>query len=235
MRSARERESVSIVVPAHNEEKRIGQVLKRYGGRGYEILVVSNGSTDRTPEMVAGFAEQDDKITLLEYPERLGKGGAVLEGFKRASGDFIGFVDADQSTAPEDFQRLVDRLIEKGIDGAIASRRVEGSVILKKQPIRRRLASRAFNVLVRLMFGLPHRDTQCGAKVFRRGAVLQVLPEMKLKGFEFDVELLWRLKERGFLVVEVPITWGHDEGSTFALSHAPRMFWNLLKLRLART
>jgi glycosyltransferase involved in cell wall biosynthesis len=234
MESAKGRETVSLVIPAHNEENRIGQVLERYGGRGYEIIVVSNGSTDRTPEIVEGFAEKDGNIMLLEYQERLGKGGAIIEGFTKAKGDLVGFVDADESTKPEEFQSLVKKVIQRRIDGAIASRWVEGSKILKKQPLKRRVASRTFNLIVRLLFGLPYKDTQCGAKVFRGSALRQVIPELRLKGFEFDVELLWRLKEEGFSIEEIPIIWEHDKGSTFNLLNAPSMLLNLLRVRFGR-
>ena len=96
----------------------------------------------------------------------------------------------------------------------------------------RRMASRAFNMIVRVVFGLHFRDTQCGAKVFKREAVADVLGELGAKGFEFDVELLWRLKRKGYEVVEFPISWKHSEGSTFSLWHAPRMLLSLAKVRL---
>lgn len=117
-------------------------------------------------------------------------------------------------------------------DGVIASRRVKGSQILIKQSLKRRIASKSFNIIVRIIFGLHFKDTQCGAKVFRKEAIKDVLSELKTKGFEFDVELLWRLKKKGYKIIEFPITWKHSEGSTFSLSNAPKMFFSLLKVRI---
>lgn len=117
-------------------------------------------------------------------------------------------------------------------DGVIASRRVKGSQILIKQSLKRRIASKSFNIIVRIIFGLHFKDTQCGAKVFRKEAIKDVLSELKTKGFEFDVELLWRLKKKGYKIIEFPITWKHSEGSTFGLSNAPKMFFSLLKVRI---
>lgn len=227
-------EDLSIVIPAYNEGERIEKVISSYIDffPGCEIIVVSNGSTDGTVEAVKRFAGVREEVRLLVYQERIGKGGAILEGFKESERDLMGFVDADESTSPEDFQKLLDEVARSGVDGAIASRRIKGARITVKQTLRRRISSRAFNVLVRIMFGLDFRDTQCGAKVFKKGCIKAVLPLMKTAGFEFDVEILWRLKKNGCRVREVPITWAHSEGSTFSLKHAPSMFWNLLKVRL---
>jgi len=155
---------------------------------------------------------------------------AIIEGFKAAQNEEVGFVDADESVAPGDVERMCDVLA--GADGAVASRRLRESRVLVRQPLPRRMASRAFNMLVRVLFGLHYRDTQCGAKVFRRGAIADVLGELRTKGFEFDVELLWRLKRKGYEVVEFPIEWKHSEGSTFSLWQAPRMLLSLARLRL---
>jgi glycosyltransferase involved in cell wall biosynthesis len=172
------------------------------------------------------------QIKLLNFEQKLGKGGAVIEGFKAVEGDRIGFVDADESVAPEDVARMLAALSDA--DGVIASRRLKNSRILVRQPFKRRLASRVFNIIVRVMFGLNFRDTQCGVKVFRKEAIKDVLPELKTRGFEFDVELLWRLKKSGYQVIEFPITWKHSSGSTFSLANAPGMFFSLLKVRLWR-
>ncbi len=222
---------ISIIIPAYNEEKRIETILLNYSNhfQDQEIIVVCDG-TDKSQNIVGKLSEKYPNIKLLRFEKKLGKGGGIIEGFKEANGDKIGFVDADESVTPDDVKRMFDCLPD--VDGVIASRRLKDSRILIKQPTKRRIASRVFNIIVRLIFSLNLKDTQCGAKVFRKEAIKDVLSELKTKGFEFDVELLWRLKKKGYKVVEFPITWRHSEGSSFSLSNAPKMFFSLLKVRI---
>jgi len=225
---------LSIVIPAHNEKARIETVLSTYCDHfpDQEIVVVCNGCTDTTPAIVSRLCLKYSQIRALCFEEKLGKGGAIIEGFKVAEGDRIGFVDADESVAPEDLERMFNAL--SNADGLIASRRLKESRILIKQPWKRRAGSKVFNILVRIMFNLDYRDTQCGAKVFTREAIKNVLDSFTTTGFEFDVELLWILKKKGYKVIEFPITWKHSEGSTFNPSSAPRMILSLLKVRIWR-
>lgn len=195
-----------------------------------EIIVVCNGCTDSTPRIIEELCSKHLQIKPLRFEEKLGKGGAIIEGFKAAKGDRVGFVDADESVEPDDLRRMFDAL--SNADGVIASRRLKDSIILVEQPWKRRVASKVFNMLVRMMFGLEFRDTQCGAKVFGKDAVKNILDSLTTKGFELDVELLWRLKNEGYSVIEFPVTWKHSEGSTFSLANAPKMFLSLLKVRL---
>ena len=222
----------SIVIPAYNEQARIEAVLldccEHFPNE--EIIVICNGCRDNTHDIVAELRSKYPQIRVLRFEEGLGKGGAIIEGFRVARGDRVGFIDADSSVEPDVVKRMFNTL--SNADGVIASRRLKGSLILIEQPWRRRFASRVFNILVRAMFGLCFRDTQCGAKVFRKEAITEVLDSLVTKGFEFDVELLWRLKNNGYKVIEFPITWKHSEGSTFNLYHAPAMFFSLLKVRL---
>ena len=133
-------------------------------------------------------------------------------------------------STPDDLSRMFDAL--SYADGVIASRRLKDSRILVKQPWKRRIGSKAFNMLVRMMFSLDFRDTQCGAKVFKKEAIMNIMDSLTTKGFEFDVELLWKLKREGYKVIEFPVTWKHSEGSTFRVSNAPKMILSLLKVRL---
>lgn len=223
---------ISIVIPAHNEQSRIEPTLVGYARyfTGHEIIVVCNGCVDSTPVIVERLSAEYPGIRLLAYVQSLGKGGAIAEGIRHASGEIVGFVDADESVEPCDFDHMCAAL--QDVDAAIASRRAKGAKILLKQPMPRRLASRAFNVFVRLVFALKLADTQCGAKAFRKGAIVAVLNSISSTGFEFDVELLWRLQRAGYSVAEVPITWRHSPGSTFSLRYGPRMLLSLLRLRL---
>lgn len=223
--------SISLVVPAYNEEKRIYTMLSQYCSYfpDYEIIVVCDG-TDNTPNIVKSMSESNTNIKLLHFNKRLGKGGAIREGFNIANGEIVGFVDADESVKPSEIASMIDRLYN--VDGVIASRRLNESKIIVKQPLKRRITSKSFNVLVRLMFNLPFKDTQCGAKVFKKEAIDLILDKLVANGFEFDVDLLWKLKKNGCTIVEYPIEWGHSEGSSFSLKNAPNMLMSLIKVRL---
>jgi len=224
---------ISLIIPAYNEEERISAVLAGFTRlfkqkeTEFELIVVCEG-TDKTADIAAGF--KDDGVKTLKSRVRLGKGGAIIKGFKEATGDAVGFADCDLSVSPEDVWRLFTSLDES--DCVIGSRRVQGSEITVSQPFMRRFSSRAFNLYVRLLFGLPIRDTQCGAKVFRRAIIEAVLPKLTSRGFEFDVELLWRIKQAGYSIREAPVEWKHEQGSKFSLIHGPGMLLSLLRLRL---
>ena len=148
---------------------------------------------------------------------------------KAAATRYIGYMDADGSTSLAEMERLFDRLTT--VDGAIGSRWVPGSVLPVRQGFRRQVESRLFNLLVRLLFGLDYRDTQCGAKAFRREALDAVLPSIRSTGFEFDVELLWRLQRRGCRVEEVPITWENRDESKVGTADAKEMLSGMIRLR----
>jgi glycosyltransferase involved in cell wall biosynthesis len=222
--------SLSLIIPAYNEERRIETVIANYASYfvAAEIIVVCDGN-DGTPDIVRHLGVKYPGVRCLNFKERMGKGGAITAGFRVAQGDIIGFVDADESVQPPVVAEMIGVLAD--MDGVIASRKLKESRILIRQPFKRRLASRMFNLLVRALFQLDFKDTQCGAKVFRKEAIKGVLPELRTRGFEFDVELLWRLKRSGCRVSEFPITWQHSQGSTFRLSNAWAMLIALLRIR----
>lgn len=224
---------ISLIIPAYNEEKRIKKVINSYlsfldNKYDYELIFVCDG-TDDTTMIVKNIADNNPHMKLLEFPVRQGKGGAIIQGLKEAKGEFVGFVDSDESVLPSDFEKLMQAL--KYADCVIASRRAKGARILIPQPWKRRLFSKVFNIIVNMLFNLEISDTQCGAKVFKNSIIKPILPIMRTKGFEFDVELLWRIKNRGFIIKEVPIDWKHEKGSTFSLNQSGAMFLNLLKIR----
>jgi len=224
----------SIVIPAYNEESIIEKTLNDYynyfkGKHEFEIIVVCDGCTDTTPEIVRKFKKDKPEVKLLVFEKRLGKGGGVIEGFKLARGDIIGFTDADDSTPAEEFEKLINFI--NGYDCTIGSRAMKESRLVKKQPLKRRVLGFFFRKYVNFLFGLKIRDTQCGAKVFKKNAVKPVIKEMKIRGFSFDVELLYRIKKKGFSIIEVPIKWENYEESKVKFKHVFDMFWSLLKLR----
>ena len=223
---------LSVIIPAYNEEKRIRTVLDMYARcfQAAEIIVVCDGCTDKSIAIVRDAQHQYDNIRLLTFAQKLGKGGGIIKGFREAKGNVIGFVDADNSFNPQEIQNMVICL--QKYDACIASRRQKNSKIIRKQPLYRQCASWVFNIFIRVIFLLPYHDTQCGAKFFRRTTLMSIIPLMKTRGFEFDVELLWRLKRNGSTAFEYPVTWGHSEGSTFSMKNIPHMFISLVRLRL---
>lgn len=216
----------SVVIPAHNEEKRIGEVLSKIKEelKDCEIIVVDDGSSDRTYDIARGHY-----VRVIKHKKNMGKGAAVKTGFKNASGDLVGFIDADKSTNINDLKNIFESL--NRCDIAIASRYVENSRIIVKQPLLRQLMSKLFNVFIRIVFGLHIKDTQCGCKTMKTSVAKEIAREMKSNGFEFDVELLWIAKKKGYKIEEIPITWKHERGSRFSFKHMPKMFVSLIKTR----
>lgn len=230
---------ISIIIPAYNEERRILRTLEDYYhtfsthfGDNFELIVEMDGCSDNTPKIVKEFAKGKLNVRVLEFPIRLGKGAGLREAFKIAEGKIVGFTDADGSTPPEEFLRLIKE-IERGHDVVLGSRWLPESRVLIPQPLYRRILSRGFNILVRLLMGIDVRDTQCGAKVMRRKVVEMILNDLRVNGFSFDVEMLYLAKNYGFKILEVPIEWRDDSNSRLNLRRVvPEMFVSLMALRL---
>ena len=227
---------LDIVMPAHNEEQRIDRTLRAYREacprEGVRFLVALDSCTDRTAEVVRAHQREDGRVAAFEYP-RLGKGGVIAETFKRADAELVGFVDADGATPPRELLRLA-RAAER-VDGAIASRRHPAALLPADRPLSRVITSAGFARTVRLLIGLPYRDTQCGAKVLRRRVVRDVLPRLAARDLLFDVDLLAAARDRGWRIVEVPTVWIDQEGSRVnPLSDSRRMGASLLRLWLRR-
>lgn len=224
----------SIVIPAHNEEGRIEHTLETYAPvfDDSELIVVLNGCTDRTLEIVDRLAHIYQNITYVDVREAVGKGGAVRIGFLLAKAPVVGYVDADGATKAGEMRRLCG-LVDDHTDAVIASRWISGADVHVAQPLLRRIASRAFNMSVRTLFGLPFTDTQCGAKAFRAEALAKVLPALETTNLAFDVDLLYQLRASGAQIREVATTWCDVTGSSVRLlSSSLRMLAALLRLRL---
>lgn len=220
----------SIIIPAYNEEKRLPRLLSHLSDTQAEFIFVCDG-TDQTVQVIADFSSAHPELTIrcLTFSTRLGKGGGVYEGFRAATAPLVGFMDADNSTSYHEMVRLIS-LVGKS-DGIIGSRHMPGSDVQTHQPLLRRVQSRIFNLIIRILFGLQYYDTQCGAKVFRREAVVSVLDQLHATGFEFDVEILWRMKQAGFRIIEVPVAWNDAGDSRLQTSDAFSMLKTLIRLR----
>ncbi|MBX4196786.1 glycosyltransferase [Candidatus Pacearchaeota archaeon] len=234
---------LSIVIPAHNEEKRIAKTLESYSSYfeslrvkkklDYEILVVINATKDRTEAIIKSYSKKNSRIQSINL-QRGGKGYAVIEGCKevlKKKNDVIGFVDADMATSPESFYALLEAL--PGHDGVIASRYLAGAHVSPKPKAERIFVSRVFNVIIRALFLMPYRDTQCGAKVFTAEAVKDVIPRLGMTRWAFDVELLYTMRKQGYTIKEVPTTWSDKKYSTINFKKAgPWMGLAILRLRI---
>ena len=156
------------MIPAHNEAVEIVKLLQEFSSfHGLELIIAEDASTDGTPEIVQEFASRNRNVTLTRSSTLTGKGGAIKRGLETATGDVLGFIDADRSIHPDDFMRLVDA-INSGADLAIGSRKLPESVILQPQPLSRRILGSAYAVLTRVLLQITERDLQCGCKAFRR-------------------------------------------------------------------
>ncbi len=232
---------LSIVIPAYNEEDRIGDCLRmcidhfepEYGD-GFELVVVTDGCIDRTCEVVSDVGS--DRIRHFDFGERLGKGAAISRGYGLARGELICYTDADGSTPPDQLSQLVRTLEGTDCDGVCASRYAAGGSTGRSLPIHRKVASRGYNLMVRALFGLPFKDTQCGAKVFRRRVAGDIFEDLQVTDWAFDVNLLYNAHVRGYDVREVGIQWEDSEGSKLRMGRVvPKMFLSTIRLRLIRS
>ncbi|MDB6063844.1 MAG: hypothetical protein JWR26_52 [Pedosphaera sp.] len=231
--------SLLLLVPAYNEENRIEPVLAEFGeyfqthypGK-FQLVVVLNGCRDNTIGVVRRMAEKYPSISAREFPQPIGKGGALIEGLKLAPlADLIGYVDADGATGPKAFHDLV--LKSEQADCIIGSRWLPGAVLHQSQSGRRQFASRVFHTIVEFFFRMSIRDTQCGAKVIHRQAVEKIHSSLRIADMAFDINLLYALKRAGFKILEVPTEWTDKIGSKVALGKTSlTMLLSVIRLRL---
>ena len=226
---------LSVVMPAYNEELRIKGNLEDYARtfKDAEILVMIEGD-DNTLKIVQELAKTYKNIAWQHSTKRIGKGKAIKQGCALAVGDLVGFADSDGSISAKEFKKLVENLADS--DGIIASRRMPNSVIVEDRPISQRLGSTGLNLLSRFMFGLPFRDTQCGAKIFKKEVINDILGDIVITDFAFDINLLYSLKKHNCKIKEMGIEWTHMRGSKFNFQVlywkiVPKLALSLLKLR----
>jgi glycosyltransferase involved in cell wall biosynthesis len=228
---------LSVVIPAYDEEERIGGTLAActayLDGRGlrWEILVVDDGSRDRTGDLVRAH---QPAVRLITLPQNRGKGAAVRAGVVASTGARVLFCDADLATPMEELTKL-EAALDGGADIAIGSRGLPESDVRVHQSAPRELMGRTFNVLVRMLVMGGIRDTQCGFKLFRGEVGRALFAASAIDGFAFDVDVLLRARRAGLRIAEVPIVWRHIEQSKVSPARdAARMLWDVVTLSLWR-
>jgi dolichyl-phosphate beta-glucosyltransferase len=230
--------SLSIVVPAYNEQSRLPETIRHiqeYLSRTewlfHEILVVDDGSTDKTAEVAESFAETHSNVRVLRSPGNRGKGYSVRHGMEEARGEWRLFTDADLSAPVEEIEKLWAAMQRDGSQVAIGSRALDRSLIGVHQPGMRESAGRVFNAVMRAVAGLQIADTQCGFKLFQGAAALEIFPRQTQDRFGFDVEILFIAKKHGYRISEVPVRWNHVEGSKVGMLTGLHAFAELAAVR----
>ena len=233
---------ISIVIPAHNEEKRISTTLEFYGiyfkrlkekcRLDFEIIVVVNNSTDNTLKIIMEYQKYYPEIRVLDF-KRGGKGFAVTEGFKDAlkrDSELIGFVDADMATPPEAFYDLYKNI---GTYDAIIPIRWDKRSKATPHTLYRSIFSIGFNTIVRVLFFFPYKDTQCGAKLFRRKVIENIIDDLGRSEWSFDIDLLFFARRCGAKIKSIPTIWIDRVGSHINIKRTPlAMFLSVVRLRL---
>ncbi len=236
--------SLLLLIPAYNEESRIEPVLRDYAQYfreqyhgNFQLVVVLNGCRDNTLGVVRRVAAEYPSIRALDFPDPIGKGGALIEGLKLApTADLIGYVDADGASPPSALHALV-KLVDQA-DCVIGSRWLPGARLHQAQTWVRRFASRCFHVVVEALLRMHIKDTQCPCKVIRRHAVEHIHSSLRIADLAFDVNLLYSLKHAGFSVLEVPTEWTDKIGSKVTSSlfrSSLSMFLSVVRIWLIYT
>jgi glycosyltransferase involved in cell wall biosynthesis len=236
-------QTVSLVIPAYDEEMCIGRSLREVMNcvatypAFREVIVVDDGSTDRTAAIVEDCRKEHTAarayLILLRHERNQGKGAAVRTGLSRATGDIVAFTDADLSSPMSELPALLGPILAGECDIVVGSRALDRSLIATRQSRFRETAGKIFNVLVRLLTGLPIYDTQCGFKAFRRGKIGPILRLQRVETFAFDVEMLYLASRMGLTIREIPVHWSHVSHTKVRLFRdSIRMFLDVLAVRL---
>lgn len=239
---------LSIVIPAYNEELRLPATLERLAeylptlGLQTEVLIVDDGSRDRTATVAGSFAAKISALRVLSNGTNHGKGYSVRHGMLEAAGELVLFTDADLSAPIEESDKLISAL-KNGYDVAIGSRALNRSLISTHESLFREFAGIIFNKIVRVVLWLPFVDTQCGFKAFRRERCRIIFELQRIEGFGFDPELLYLARHYGLRAIEIPVRWGHSPDTKVSmLRDSFKMFidifvirWNALSGKYARS
>ncbi|MCC6392513.1 MAG: glycosyltransferase family 2 protein [Bryobacterales bacterium] len=230
--------SLSIIIPAYNEETRLpatlDRILEYLREREWafiEVLVVDDGSKDKTAEIVREYSSRAAAVQLISNPGNRGKGYAVRNGMLQAKGVWRLFTDSDLSAPIEELDKLLAAAEKEKALVSFGSRALDRSLVSVHQPLARELSGRIFNLVMRVVMRLPFRDTQCGFKLYHAEAAAKIFPRQQLDGFGFDVEDLFLARKLGLKAVEVPVRWANVEGTRVSLTSGIKAFGDLVVIR----
>ena len=225
---------ISIIIPAYNEEERIGITLEKIqtyldqNHPDYEILVVDDGSKDNTINIVKSL---NSNIKIIKQEINQGKGAAVRRGMLEANGDICLFTDDDLSTPIYEIEKTL-KAHQEGFEVCIGSRALQSELIKEHQPWYREMMGKTFNKIVQLLVVKGIQDTQCGFKSFTSSAAKSIFEKCKINGFAFDVETVFLANKLNFSIKELPVEWYNDERSKVnPITDSTRMFLEILKIR----
>jgi len=229
---------LSLIIPAFNEEARIGKSLDRIlsflqrQSYSSEVIIVDDGSQDRTSELVRERLGKDSRIRIYQQSQNLGKGAAVKQGMLLGNGEYLIFSDADLSVSIETLPDFLTHL-ENQFDVAIGTRQIAGAAIEVHQPFYREFLGKMYTRLTNWILGLRVTDFTCGFKGFRRHAALELFSLQRLKNWSFDAEIIYLAQLKGYRVREVPVTWRDDRATKVRLwRDIFRSFLELLQVRI---
>lgn len=210
--------NVSIVIPSYNEEKILEETVKNlqnFTGSGCEIIIVDDGSTDKTPEIGNRLSNKFDNTKCVHNEKNLGKGESILRGAKKSVNDIVAFIDADEAADLSFLENVVEPVKNGEADITIGSRHMKNSEV--KRSIKRSIFSKAYNLMTRILLGTGIKDHQCGLKVFKKDVLREIGYGLNSKGFFWDTEMIFRAKNKGYRVKEVAIKWEEKPGPSFSV------------------
>jgi glycosyltransferase involved in cell wall biosynthesis len=228
---------ISIVIPAYNEFERIETTIRSatdyFKGKpqAFEVIVVDDGSSDKTAELVTGLMRELRNVKLSRLNHNQGKGAAVKRGMLEANGEVRLFMDADGSTAISELDKFLP-VIQQGFDVVVGSRLADGAVKKVKQNFSREILGWVFRKLTRYMMNTSVLDPQNGFKIFTKVAAVKIFSDLQTTGWGFDVEVLMIAKKYGLRVKEIPVTWTNDGRSKMRFGHMVVMLVDLVKIRM---
>lgn len=227
---------LTIVIPAYNEELRLAATLERIAAyveaskRCTEVIVVNDGSTDKTAQVAAAFGERIRTLSVVSNETNRGKGYSVRRGMRATQGRLVLFTDADLSAPIEEADKLLAALETN--DVAIGSRALDRSLIAVHESAFREFAGIVFNKIVRLILRLPFVDTQCGFKAFRQDSCQIIFEQQRIERFGFDPELLYLARHHGLKAVEIPVRWSHSPATKVNMMRdSVQMFLDVFTIR----
>lgn len=229
---------LSIIIPAYNEEKRLPKTLKEIDdylkkqNYNYEIIVVNDGSKDRTAQIIEDLKSEIANLKLIDNKENHGKGAVVGQGMLNAKGEYRLFADADNSTSIDQIEKMWPEF-KQGYDIIIGSRDIKGAVLDPPQPwLRHIILGESFRIIRKIIVGLWEiEDTQCGFKGFTKKAIENIFPKCKITRWAFDPEILIIAKKMGYKIKEIPVYWKNDKSSKVKFKGMVKMLFDLLRIK----